>query len=370
MLHALAIQDGFYDPTHQVIYNQLGITNQDELREAEGALSIPAMLRVVLGVVDIPGQFDAAHIKQIHRELFKDVYDWAGQTRAHGPNGPFQGQKPTYVLNPKGDLMRYGPYEQLDQRLDAIGAQLQLENNLRGLSPAQFAQRAAYYFDQYNHTHAFREGNGRTIQTVMAVLGRQAGYEVELVPAAAAQLNNVRDLAIIRPYGPLQPEKNLEALALLLSTAIKPIPGAEAEKLRDPSQARPLAAPTPDMQRMEAQRILQASAYVIGGALRDIDRGDTTRGNQLLQQMSQVLNGQATATEQGGSIQQAALEVSKHPVLKQEAPLVLHAVALAQSVQQLVKLEQSAQIQSQDEAKVTATIKQKSSALKPRGPKL
>jgi hypothetical protein len=96
------------------------------------------------------------------------------------------------------------------------------------------------------------------------------------------------------------------------------------------------------MQRMEAQRVMQASAYVIGGALRDIDRGDTTRGNQLLQQMSQVLNGQATAVELGGSIQQAALEVSKHPVLKQEAPLVLHAVALAQSVQQLVKLEQLA----------------------------
>ncbi|MBF9239632.1 hypothetical protein I2I05_19725 [Hymenobacter sp. BT683] len=55
--------------------------------------------------------------------------------------------------------------------------------------------------------------------------------------------------------------------------------------------------------------------------------------------MSQVLNGQDTASERGGSIQQAALEVSKHPVLKQEAPLVLHAVALAQSVQQLVKLE-------------------------------
>jgi len=370
LLHALAIQDGFYDPTHQVIYNRLGITNQGELREAEGALSIPAMLRVVLGVVDIPGQFDAAHIKQIHRELFKDVYDWAGQTRAQGPNGPFQGQKPTYVLNPKGDLMRYGPYEQLDQQLDAIGAQLQLENNLRGLSPAQFAQRAAYYFDQYNHTHAFREGNGRTIQTVLAVLGRQAGYEVELGPAAAAQLNNVRDLAIIRPYGPLQPEMNLEPLALLLSTAIKPIPGPEAAKLRDASQARPLAAPTPEIQRMEAQRVLQASAYVIGAALRDIDRGDTTRGNHLLQQMSLVLNGQATAAAQGNSIQQAALKVSKHPVLKQEVGLMLHAVALAQSVQQLVKLEQPALAQTQVQAKVQVEHKQQAPSLKRRWPKL
>ena len=166
---------------------------------------------------------------------------------------------------------------------------------------------------------------------------------------------------------------NLEPLALLLSTAIRPLPGPEAEKLHEPSQARHLAAPTPNMQRMEAQRVLQASAYVIGGALRDIDRGDTTRGNQLLQQMSQVLTGQATATEQGSKIQQAALEVSKHPVLKQEAPLVLHAVALAQSVQQLVKLEQPAQKQVQREARAESRVeesKQMLQAPKRRGPKL
>jgi cell filamentation protein len=49
-----------------------------------------------------------------------------------------------------------------------------LENNLRGLNKQQFPQRAAYYFDQYNHTYAFREGNGRPAQGIMAVLGRQA----------------------------------------------------------------------------------------------------------------------------------------------------------------------------------------------------
>lgn len=69
-----------------------------------------------------------------------------------------------------------------------------------------------------NHTHAFREGNGRTTQGIMAVLGRQAGYQVELSPVVAARLNDVRDLAIVRPYGPEQPAQNLEALTLLLRT--------------------------------------------------------------------------------------------------------------------------------------------------------
>jgi cell filamentation protein len=27
------------------------------------------------------GEFDAAHLKAIHRHLFQDVYEWAGRTR-------------------------------------------------------------------------------------------------------------------------------------------------------------------------------------------------------------------------------------------------------------------------------------------------
>ena len=366
----MTVPDGFLNPTSNVIYNRLGITNQDELRVKEADYSLPAMLRVIIGVVDIPGQFDARHLRAIHRELFQDVYEWAGQTRANGPDGPFQGQKLSYVRDQRtGDIMRYGPYQQLDQRLDAIGEQLAKENNLRGLSPQQFAQRAAYYFDQYNHAHAFREGNGRTIQSTLAILGRQAGYQVEIEPAVAGRLNDVRDLAIIRPFGPEQPEQNLAALTLLLAASTRPLPGPEAEQLRHASQARPLREPTPAMQRIEALRVLQSSAYVVGEALRDIDRGDPRRGNQLLQDMNALLHGQATATQTGPGMQKAALEVSKHPVLKNETALVSQAASLGKSVQQLVKLEQPAPAQQQAQApQQPATLKQK--PLKRRRPNL
>lgn len=350
----MALQDGFFDQKNQVIYNRLGITDQDELRDVEGALSVPAMLRIVTGQVPLPGNFGAAHIKEIHRETFKDVYDWAGQTRANGPDGPFQGQKQA-TFRRQNDTMRYGPYQQLDQRLDAIGAQLNLENNLRGLDPQQFAQRAAYYFDQYNHTHAFREGNGRTSQGIMAVLGREAGYQVELSPQLSGKLNDVRDMAIVRPYGPDQPAKNLEALTLLLSTAITPLPGADAAARRDPSQARPLTAPTPEMQKMEAQRVMQSSAFVTAYALADIDRGNPTRGNALLQQMNQVLLGGTTATKEAPLIQKAALEVSKHPVLGKEREANNNAVWLNKSVHQLVQLENPAPAQRQQVQQKPAT---------------
>jgi cell filamentation protein len=65
------------------------------------------MLRIITGQVPLPGNFDAAHIKQIHQETFKDVYDWAGQTRANGPDEPFQGRKQATFRGQK-DIMRYG----------------------------------------------------------------------------------------------------------------------------------------------------------------------------------------------------------------------------------------------------------------------
>lgn len=340
----MAENDGFFDAKNNVIYNRLGITNQDELRIKEGNYSIPAMLRLVVGSNDIRGDFNAAHLKQIHKAIFQEVYGWAGETRANGPDGPFQGEKKTYVQHPwpsSGDVMRYGPYSQLDQRLDAIGAQLMQENKLRGLNPEQFAQRAAYYFDQYNHAHAFREGNGRTLQGVMAVLGREAGYQVELSEDAAARLNNVRDFAIIRPVGPEQPGKNLEPLAILLSTAIEPLLVPEAEQLRHPSQARPLVEPTPEMQRIEALRVMQASSWEVGSALRDIDKGDTTRGNQLMKAMQDVLLEQTPIAEVAPLLLSAAKEVAQHPMIAgQEPETVQHTAWLSKSVAQLVTLDQ------------------------------
>ena len=81
--------------------------------------------------------------------------------------------------------------------------------------------------------------------------------------------------------------------------------------------------------------------------------------------MSQVLHGQATATQLGGPIQKAAMEVAQHPVLRQEAPVMQHALALAQSVLQLVKLEQPAPTPVQQQPLSAA---QKALQSQPKGP--
>ncbi len=154
----MVANDRFSDK-NGVRLNRLGITDPQALAQAETDSSLPRLERLnQLGGIQ-GGRYDQAHLKEIHKKLFEGVYQWAGETRA---DREFQGHKPTYVTGFK-ETMTYAPHKEIAQRLDAIGAQLGKENNLKGISEEKFAERAAYYLDQYNHTHTFRDGNGRTL---------------------------------------------------------------------------------------------------------------------------------------------------------------------------------------------------------------
>jgi cell filamentation protein len=103
--------------------------------------------------------------REIHRYIFQDVYDWAGQSR-------------TVAIAKSNDLFCLVPYidRELARRFEAI----QAESCLRGLSAQEFAARAADHICELNAIHPFREGNGRTLRAFLAVLGRQAGHEVDM----------------------------------------------------------------------------------------------------------------------------------------------------------------------------------------------
>nr|GFC15855.1 hypothetical protein [Tanacetum cinerariifolium] len=171
----------------------------------------------------------------MHSFLFQDVYPWAGETRA---DRNFQGQKRG---DREGYFMSYAHYRQISPDLAAVSAQLSQENNLKGLDKDRFVKRAAYYMDHFNHIHAFREGNGRTVQAIFFELGRQAGYKLDLTPEFR-EFNPARDTALIAESS--NPRNNIGRLEALLARLVKPRAGKEAELARDPSQARPLAEPT------------------------------------------------------------------------------------------------------------------------------
>jgi cell filamentation protein, protein adenylyltransferase len=115
-----------------------------------------------LGSRRLAGTYDLAHLQRFHREIFSDVYPWAGEIRS------------VYIA--KSQLFaapqNIRPY--LRDQLDRLGA----ENHLRGLDQSQFVERATYYLAEVNAVHPFREGNGRTQRAFFGQLARDADYTI------------------------------------------------------------------------------------------------------------------------------------------------------------------------------------------------
>jgi cell filamentation protein len=108
-------------------------------------------------------EFNLAHMQRIHKHLFGDVYEWAGEIRD--------------VDISKGNT-RFANCRYIASEAEKLSSQLAGENFLSGLPIRKFADRAGYYMGEWNVLHPFREGNGRTLREFTGQLANQAGYEL------------------------------------------------------------------------------------------------------------------------------------------------------------------------------------------------
>ncbi|CAB3743316.1 Fic/DOC family protein [Achromobacter kerstersii] len=155
-------QDPYVDPVSGVVRNRLAITDQAELDKVEATLA--AVRSYELATDPIRGQFDLAHLQQIHQRLFGEVYDWAGKIRT--------------VDISKGTT-RFASHEQITSYAPQITRPLSREGLLKGLPPDLFSERAGHYLGELNVLHPFREGNGRSIREFIGQLARDAGYGID-----------------------------------------------------------------------------------------------------------------------------------------------------------------------------------------------
>jgi cell filamentation protein len=159
------------------VKNKIGATNPQALEDESTDFVAGRIFELEAGLGP-KGQFDAAHLKAIHRHLFQDVFEFAGHTR----NDRFQfsdGAVATEVAlrKPGGQQFMLGPF--IDHALDRVAAKLQGDNFLKGLPRSEFAERAADVMIQLNSIHPFREGNGRTQRTFLRELAKEAGHSLD-----------------------------------------------------------------------------------------------------------------------------------------------------------------------------------------------
>ncbi|WP_375634433.1 MULTISPECIES: type II toxin-antitoxin system protein adenylyltransferase VbhT [unclassified Bartonella] len=153
--------DSYTDPETGVMYNRLGIKDKATLQRVESTITYVKSFEFVH--TPIGGKFDLDYMKEIHRRLFGDIYEWAGQIRL--------------VDIAKGNSI-FASYNQIESYAPKITQKLAKEQYLRGLGAYDFSQRAGYYMGELNALHPFREGNGRTQREFMVQLAREAGYHI------------------------------------------------------------------------------------------------------------------------------------------------------------------------------------------------
>ncbi|MGJ5178794.1 Fic/DOC family protein [Bradyrhizobium oligotrophicum] len=155
-----AVADEYCYPGTTVLKNRLDIRDAEDLKAFEAEVSdaradeeIPA------------GDLDFEHFKAVHRHLFQDVYDWAGEPRT--------------VRISKGESTFCYP-ENIEREAKRLFTKLKNDNLLQDLSQAGFARKSAEFLATLNVIHAFREGNGRTQLSFFLLLADQAGHAIDL----------------------------------------------------------------------------------------------------------------------------------------------------------------------------------------------
>ena len=135
--------------------NKLGITSSPELAEAEERLSKKKAAELFEeGVLDSLEAGTFASLKSIHKYLFEDIYDFAGELRT--------------VNIAKGNF-RFAPLMYLEAALA----------NIDKMPQSTFDEIIEKYVEM-NIAHPFREGNGRSTRIWLdCILKKEIGMVVD-----------------------------------------------------------------------------------------------------------------------------------------------------------------------------------------------
>jgi len=151
-----AFEDPYAYPGTNVLQNRLDIRDAQKLETFEIEVS------AVRAEEPLPqGNFDAQHYCRIHRHLFGDVYDWAGQYR-------------TVRTSKGGNAFCYPEY--ISGALTGLCERFQYGQRFAKCQTEEFARLSAEFLGELNAIHPFREGNGRSQLAFIGLIGETFGH--------------------------------------------------------------------------------------------------------------------------------------------------------------------------------------------------
>ena len=152
-------RDPYLYPGLNVTRNKLNIRQAERLAQASYELTALRAATLQLG----PPAPGLPHLCAIHRHLYQDIFDWAGDIRE--------------VDIYQGDT-RFCHFAYIEKEGNGLMQDLEEEGYLVGLEKSEFIARLSHYYCEINVLHPFRIGNGIAQRVFFEQLAIHAGYQL------------------------------------------------------------------------------------------------------------------------------------------------------------------------------------------------
>ena len=157
-----------YIQENGTLKNKLGITKYKDLNDAEKDIGFAKLIDIG---ESFKQKYDVEYIKSIHRHIFEDIFDWAGEFRT----------VPVYkteIVIP-GLSLEYSSPKNIEKDLNVILEELNSINwsgkNIDEIT-VQFTEQLARIW----RVHPFRDGNTRTTLAFAENYSREHGFPMDI----------------------------------------------------------------------------------------------------------------------------------------------------------------------------------------------
>lgn len=154
--------DPYVYPGTTILKNKLNIRDDKELNIKERGLTASRIEE--FSRREVQKEFNFEYLKSIHKYIFQDIYEWAGEIR-------------------KGDISKgnslFCKAVHIESYASDIFRNLKKNNYFHDIENKEIlSKKLAETFLDINALHPFREGNGRTQREFIRSLAKSNGYEL------------------------------------------------------------------------------------------------------------------------------------------------------------------------------------------------
>ena len=154
----------YFTEFDDILENKLGITDPLLIKQMEEEI-VPVRTAEVFSSFHID-EFNFDALKAIHKKLFSDIYQMAGQVR-------------TVDMAKGGSSVPFCSVQFIEPEQQRLFSALKQDHYYTGLAREEFVHKIAWLASESNALHPFRDGNGRAIRAFLVLLAANAGYELD-----------------------------------------------------------------------------------------------------------------------------------------------------------------------------------------------